>query len=277
MTTTHKGATKTTADEEAPTLSKMLTRAVQNSTLSVPSSWHQGRTVYGGLTAALALTAGRNVLDDSLPLRAAQFAYTAAVDHPVTTTAQVLNRGKSSANIAARCLSGDTVALNSHLLFARNRASSVSHSLLPAPTVPVAEDCPPALRETDPRPNCAANFDIRLAGAHRILSGQPQDPTLLAWVRHLDATAVQPEIALVAIADSLPPAALVAVNTIAPISTVTWSIHLTRNTPIDPNGWFLIKARSVVAGDGFSFQNQTIWDTDGALLATASQTVAVYA
>lgn len=265
-----------TADN-LPSLSDMLARAAQTSPLPVPSSWHQGRTVYGGLTAALALTAGRARLTDPLPLRAAQFAYTAAVDRPVTTTAQMLHAGKSSANVEARCLSGDTVALNAHLLFARGRTSAVTHSLLPAPPVPDPQDCPPALRESDPRPNCAGNFDIRLAGGHRILSGAPEDPTLLAWVRHLDATSVEPDAALVAIADSLPPAALVAVDAIAPISTVTWSIHLCNDTPIDPNGWFLVQARSVVASEGFSFQNQAIWDTDGVLLATASQTVAVYA
>ncbi len=74
-------------------------------------------------------------------------------------------------------------------------------------------------------PACAYNFEMRPAGGSLPVSGA-ESPELLMWVRHLDAQGVDPAVALIALADSLPPAAMTCFTEPAAISSASWMIDL---------------------------------------------------
>ena len=79
--------------------------------LAVPEEWHQGRTAYGGFSAALTLAAAMRAGGEGLPpLRSAQFAMIAPVNGEVVARASVLRRGRNATWVSAELACGGAVA-----------------------------------------------------------------------------------------------------------------------------------------------------------------------
>lgn len=258
-------------------LAEIVSRVDATTPVAVPDTWTQGRTAYGGLTAALSVTAARQAIgDDPAPLRSAHFAFTAPATDSVALTGTVLRQGRSVSSVSVQAVSQGQVAAQSTVVFARPRPSAVVHDLLHAPDVPDADSCPPFADADDPRPAFAVNFDMRRAGG-----GGPLDPAgaprYLAWVRHRDAAGVDPYVALIALGDALPPAATAVFEDWAPVSTITWDVHVCRDDLVDGSGWFLIDSDGDHAAGGYSHQTMRVYDADRRAVLVATQTVAVFA
>ena len=258
------------------TLNETLDTFTAGEEFAIPDTWTQGRTAYGGLTAALTVAAAQASAGDSLPpLRSAQFAFTAPASGTVSVHPRSLRRGRSATSYAVEGISGGQVAATSSLIFSGTRESAVTHAVLAVPEVPGPHECPESPRAGDLTPAFVHNFDTRVAGGGTPLTGA-EYPELLCWVRHLDATGVDPDVALVALGDALPPAAMAAFTGWAPISTMSWTVNICADKPVDPNGWFLLRSVSVVAHSGYSAQQMTMWDADCAPVLIGTQTVAVF-
>ena len=243
---------------------------------AIPDTWTQGRTAYGGLTAALAVAAAQASADDELPpLRSAQFAFTAPAAEAISMHPHSLRRGRSATSFAVEGVSGGQVAATASLIFSGTRESAVAHSVLAAPEVAAPHECPASRRDNALTPAFFTNFDVRVAGGAAPIS-RAEYPELLCWVRHLDATGVDPDVAVIALGDALPPAAMAAFADWAPVSTMSWTVNICADKPVDPNGWFLLRSVSVVAHSGYSAQQMTMWDAGGAPVLIGTQTVAVF-
>lgn len=256
-------------------LSEVIASFDAASTFEVPETWKQGRTAYGGLTAALAVAAAQQSADADLsPLRAGQFTFSGPAAGGLDTTARKLRQGRSATSYAVTTTSGDDVAVQSTLIFAGNRPSGVAHSLIERPDVPAPHDSLD-INDAPGRPAFGTNFDMRFAGGAIPMSGA-QTPEFIAWVRHRDATGVDPYVALVALGDGLPPASMTAFTAPAPISSMNWTVNICADEMPDGTGWFLLRSTSVVAADGYSYQTMDAWDEGGQLVMTGSQTVAIF-
>lgn len=241
----------------------------------LPETWRQGRTAYGGLTAALTLAAAHQSESAQLPpLRSAQVSFIAPATEVMTFQPAELRKGKSVVTMNVDCFSGDTLAARSSFVFARDRDSQIHHAFHLQPDVKSPTECP-AIPEQGQKlmPDFARHFDIRPAGGSLPLSGAV-NPELLAWARHRDADQVHPEVALLGLADCLPPAAFTAYTTPAPISSVNWSLDFI--APVSANGWFLLRSFSRQAGNGYSSQEMEIWDESGNLVSIGRQLVAIF-
>lgn len=259
------------------TLAEIVTCVGAGTPVTVPDSWTQGRTAYGGLTAALSVTAARQVVgDDAPPVRSAHFAFTAPAVDTVTVTGTVLRQGRSVTSVSVQATSQGHVAAQSTIVLARPRPSGITHDLNRAPDVPDPQTCPAFADADAPRPAFAENFDIRRAiGDGPLHPGGP--PRYVAWVRHRDATGVHPAVALIALADALPPAATAVFEEWAPVSTITWDVHMCHADLQDATGWFLVDSDGDHAGDGYSHQTMRVYDADRRVVMVATQTVAVFA
>lgn len=241
---------------------------------NAPPQWRQGRTVYGGLTAALALQAALSCHGPALPpLKSAQIAFVGPASGPLRFAARLIRQGKSATWVSAECLAGNDVCLQAQFLFAAPRPAALRHVTVAFPEV----DAPGAYRPLEHgglAPASIGNFDLRPVGSSLPYSGAPQ-PQLLAWVRHQDADGVDPSVALLALADGLPPAAVASLSRPALFSSMTWSVDLA--APARPGTWYLMRSTSQQADDGYSFQRMEMWDEAGSLVLSGSQTVGIYA
>ena len=182
--------------------------------IDAPEGWTQGRTLYGGMTAALCAEAARRRFPELAPLRSAQFAFTGPAAGRLRFQPSLIRQGRSSAFVAVDGWAEAGHAVRALLAYGADRESGVRHDSAAAPGVAAPEHCPPFFEA--PRGGFFQNFEMRLAeGARPVTPGA--DPAFTVWVRHLDDAGVDPAVSLLALADSLPPAAMVAFPAPAPL------------------------------------------------------------
>jgi acyl-CoA thioesterase len=240
---------------------------------SPSEEWRQGRTLFGGLTAALAVTAARRAYPDLPPIRSAQFTFVGPATGGLAFSPQLLRAGKSAAFVEVRARSADETVLTATLTFGAARRSSHCYRALPMPEV-----LPPkGLGEffTAPlAPVFSRQFEARVAGGARAISGA-EKPELLLWLRHRDASAPDDIASILALGDVPPPAAMTMFTIPAPISTVTWSIDVVGEHFVG-SCWHLAHIEAETVGEGYSSQRMTLWSAAGQPLLAARQTVAVF-
>lgn len=242
--------------------------------VTATEDWSQGRTLYGGMTTALCAVVAQRVMPNLPPLRSAQVSFVGPSSGQLRLQAATLRQGKSASIVSVDCASETGLAARALFTYGADRDSRITHDSTAMPSVPPPQDCaqffPPAIAKT----GFFQNFEMKLAAGLRPVSGGG-DPEFTVWVRHLDDNGVDPVVALLALADSLPPAGMIQFAAPAPISTMTWMIDLFQ--PIARAGWYLLRSRSEQAAAGYSLQAMEVWDDAGRRVAVGRQVVALFA
>ena len=92
-------------------LLSQLQPGAQKHCITIPATWHQGRTSYGGLSSVLAYHAATLAADDLPPLLSGQIAFSGPLAGEVEISTKILRRGRNSAFIKSEILIGDEVGL----------------------------------------------------------------------------------------------------------------------------------------------------------------------
>lgn len=242
--------------------------------VQVPETWMQGRTAYGGLTAALCLEAARP-LASGLPIRSAQIAFVGPVNGIVTCRPEVLRQGKNTIFISVRMSGADGVLAECIFTFGAPRDSSLKFAHLPAPEVPSIEQAGNYFRKEGQGPAFAQNFDLRFAGGSVPMSGA-SDADVSIWMRHRDEGSANDATALLALADAPPPAAMAMFTAPARISSMTWMTEFLTEQIETKDRWFLARHTAQTAVNGYSSQQMVMWNTSGAPVMIGRQTIAVF-
>lgn len=236
---------------------------------TVPDGWLQGRTAYGGFSAALALHAAMQSDVDLPPLRSALVAFIGPLSGAVTIRAQRLRRGRNAAFVQADVESEAGLGLRATFVFMGTVASALDHrsGRAPALALPGPDD---RILRGHPAIAFSQNFEL--------VEGQDAAPSeWLRWVRLKDRDGLDPMVELMAVADCLPPAALKLLGRPAPVSSMTWQLNLLGDAPATGDGWWLLRATTDYARAGNSSQQMGIWAADGTPVAEQMQSVAVFA
>lgn len=234
----------------------------------IPADWMQGRTSYGGLSAALALQAALLAEPDLPPLRSAQVSFVGPLAGEVNVTATKLRRGRHAAFIQADVASEAGLGLRAVFVFMRDQQSVVDLQAARADHRPP----PPGTRLwTGPENFFAGNFeflDLKLP--------ELGPAELLRWARLKAHQGLDSLLHLITVADALPPAAIRLLGVGSPISSLTWIVNLLTPAPETHDGWWLLAARSDHARAGCASQTMRVWNADGLLIAEAMQSVALF-
>jgi acyl-CoA thioesterase len=254
-------------------LAQIIENFNPSSAFDTPANWLQGRTIYGGLSVALAFQAVLREAPPGLPpLKSAQILFVGPASASLTFKTFVLRQGKSATCISVDCMAGTDVALRVMFIFADPRPSKIQHDFYQFPAVNGPESYQ-SLGVVKQAPASLANFELRFAGKSLPVTGSDH-PELMAWVRHKNASDVNPTVALLALGDSLPLAVMASFTEFAPISSMTWTLDIAQ--PVVTGEWFLLRSTSQRSGDGYSFQTMEIWNEQGSLVLSGSQTVAIF-
>lgn len=242
----------------------------------VPDDWMQGRTTYGGLSAALCLEASLRAFPDAPPLRSALVSFIGPAGGDVTARASMLRQGKSVTFVEADVFGEKGIATRCAFAFGGQRSSRFSETFTPAPEIPPPDECEPFIPlQTQLGPSFAHHFDNRLAKGGRPLSGSKEHDHYI-WVRHRDESA-EGIVALLALADMPPPAMMPMFSEAAPISSMTWMVNVLCGKPKSRDGWWLLQSRAEQASDGYSSQDMLVWNSDMELVIAGRQSVAIFA
>ena len=263
---------------------------------TVSEAWSQGRTTYGGLSAALALRGARSLLDDAqLPLRSAMVSFVGPCGGDVDVTAEIIRRGKTKgkgmAFVRSDIACGGAPATSAVFAFGGVRQSAFDevHDVAgPPPDLPGPEQAEPFFDARGLEPTFTRNFDVRLAAGPRPYT-DADAADFFVWVRHVEGTpaggvrGVPDEVSLLALADMLPPAILPRFHEFAPVSSATWMVNFVgrfaggdEHTRSAADGWYLLRSRAEVTREGYSSQDMTIWGAEGRPIVLGRQCVACF-
>lgn len=237
--------------------------------IDIPPSWHQGRTAYGGLSAALAYTAARHAAEDLPPLQSAQIAFAGPLAGNVEISASVLRRGRNTAFVKSEIGGGGETGLSCTFIFMNRRKSDVNHHGLIKPDFPPI----PAIMRSGP----AEFFTGHMQYPEKRLDVTTSSSRLANWHRLTERDGLDPFAELLCIGDALPPSAMGLMRENAMVSSMNWQVNLLTAEPITKDGWWFIESDTHHAANGASSQYMTVWNSEGAPVMTGMQSVAIFA
>lgn len=241
--------------------------------LKVDDNWMQGRTIFGGMTAAICLeTALRNY--PSLPsLRTGLINFVGPASGNLTCRTEKLREGKSVTFAQSRLFGDAGLSTVCDFTFGVARDSKLDRMLVTRPDVPMPEECK-GITELIKLDGFFNKFDVRLAqGAYPGTGSQVYDNYY--WVRHIDESAVD-LVSLIAAADVVPPAVMSLQKGMARLSSMTWGFNVVQEQPKTEKGWWLMRSCAETAKNGYSSQDMWVWNSDLELIMTGRQNVAIF-
>ena len=242
--------------------------------VTLPDDWLQGRTAYGGLSAALCYEAACRANEDLPPLRSAQFAFIGPAVGELVITPALLRRGKSAAFVGVDLMGDAGIAARALLCFGAERPSEQAYLDIAAPEVPTVDDSRDFFNRKGV-PGFTQHFQGRLAQGATPCTPD-HEPDMTVWLRHDDDDLPQGLTPVIALGDALPPASMIKFSKAAPVSSMTWSMDILSDDITSASGWWLLRAVSEQAEHGYSSQAMTLWDDQGRAVMAARQTVAIF-
>jgi acyl-CoA thioesterase len=240
---------------------------------TLPEGWMQGRSVFGGLTAAMAASLAAREVDDGRRLRTMSIQLLRpSVPGPVLGSTRALREGKTTRFVESRLRQDDGEVAVASLCFVRPRRGSVR---VPAPA-PSARPDPEDAREMPYlegiTPQFTRQIAMRFASGDRPFSGAAA-ARFTGFCRFRGDGG--DEEGLLGLLDAWPCPSLSLLSAPAFASTVSWTAHLI-HVPTDFAGWFYYEYETVVGAEGFHTAVGRLYGPDGALAAWSEQLVAVF-
>jgi acyl-CoA thioesterase len=241
---------------------------------TIGEDWLQGRSAFGGIQAALALRAMRELVPAEVPLRSLQVAFLAPVPAgAVRIAAKVLRQGKNVSQVEARLVDGDDTLCVMIAVFGAPRASKLQ--LLPSQPAVQSMAAPHVLRYVPGLlPQFTQHFDARWLQGDVPFSGSTKTEQVVDIALKDDGVADEAHV--IAFADFIPPVALSMLDQPAPGSSLTWMLELfadARGLPLQ--GW-RIDAQLQAAQDGYTSQQVMLWGPGGEPVALSRQSMVVF-
>lgn len=243
---------------------------------SIPAHWKQGRTAYGGLSAALAYETALRNHNDLPPLRSANISFIGPVSSDPLYKTALLRQGRNVTSVEVKGYVEDSVVIATNLAFGTSRSSDIAVDFA-APLSPPFSECEPLTPEfaKDFVPQFFHNFETRLIAGQRPITGAEKG-YIRTWSRHQDENSREGMASLLCIADVLPPAAMPMFNRMGPVSSMTWIFNVLSDNPQTQDGWWHIETELTAAREGYSSQIMRIWNTEGELVVEGMQSVTLF-
>jgi len=247
--------------------------------VTVDDSWTQGRSVFGGMTAALVLTyieTQTGLSDRDLRTINIHFCGPAAEGEACELRYKILSEGKSVVQVEGQLLQNGAVKTQVIACFGRQRLSSVRVTQ------------PPMIFEKTPQeamkmpfmkgivPDFVQYLDTRFTSTALPYSGS--DKALISgWMRFKDCPAVFSDSAILALIDAWPPAVMPLLKQPAPTSSITWNVEFIQpREALAPSDYLYYHCEVVQADFGYAHTEGKIYHPNGQLLALSRQLVGVY-
>ncbi|MBQ4810712.1 thioesterase family protein [Pseudoalteromonas luteoviolacea] len=249
--------------------------------ITVPDTWSQGRTVFGGLSAALMLKhMYLQINDESRRLLSFNCNFVAPLlaETPFTISTKILRSGKNVTQVETIIEQNELTCLVSLACFGVERQSSVNvpahetpaklnQSINPKQTLQYIEGLFPAFIQ---------NIDLNLQHGAMPFSGATTTE-IHGWMKFKgEEKGNLNELHVLALADAWPPTLLQLCNSPSPASTVSWYIEFLQPLASNDSQWLGYQVATHQASGGYGTEDAKIFSQTGELIALSRQTVAVF-
>jgi len=247
--------------------------------INVPKTWGQGRTLFGGITTALAYQAAENLIEDDRALRSLHCNFVGPLnwDEPVVVTAEVLRTGRNVTQLLAKVCQNGQVGVMAQICFGMSRESKLlskatdSHVM----NVPKKGNFIPNIPKLVPA--FIQHYNLSLHKGSFGL-GKSDEAALHGWSRYSTPPKTMRMTYFIALMDAWPPTMLQMLRLPAPASTMSWDIEfINPKLELDPAAWYASETEAQHIQDGYGHEEAKFWDQNGNLLALSRQVVTVFA
>ena len=243
--------------------------------LTVTDDWLQGRTAFGGLTAALAYEVAKRAGGEGLPpLRSAHIAFVGPLSGEVEFRPRVLRRGRNATWIAVELSQNDAVGMTATFVFMGPVEDSVLHHDAVRP--PAGYLAPEQAAPVPDVPETPVFFASHIEARHAVPQTGSKRPEVDFWVRIVGHDEMDPMAAILLVADSPPPAVIAMMGKRVPLSSMLWQVNVLSPVPATRDGWWLCQSAGDYAERGCSSERLTVWNADGEPMITGVQSVAIF-
>lgn len=253
-------------------------KAAAHGEVAVPASWAQGRTVFGGLSAALLCDAVMQGVAASHRLRYVKVGFLRPLEaeKPFRIEKEEISAGRTVIARSARIVQDGAVRVAMQANFITQLESQVEIQTFRPPKLK-PWNAEGAMRMRGPGfPAFTRHIDFHATTAGLPFKGH-QVPELGGWMRFETAPETITEPHLVCLIDAWPPAPVPYFDRFVPLSSVSWGIHFAAPIEGVPSDVFLgYLARVNFFSDGYGSSSADIWAPDGRLLAKSYQTFVIY-
>ena len=245
--------------------------------INVPENWGQGRAVFGGMAAALALQHVLDVIPSDVSLRSVSVSFVAPLNAgEAIVKRRVLRRGGSAIQTYIEIFQQDQSMLVMLASFGKHRSSAYFLDGIIAPEW--STDSVKTLPKEGRVPEFTTHFDYKIMqGALPFTNGNQR--TLGGQIRfHEDFESSITYPAMLALIDAWPPVSLTLLSSPAAASSMTWTVEfITHASHFKTSDWWSYLANIEYAADGYHHIEAKMWSPDGKLAAISRQTVALFA
>ena len=242
----------------------------------VSEHWSQGRALYGGIAAALAVTAMRKHVAEDRSLRSLMVSFIGPVmPGKSKVEARVLRQGGNATQTSADIVQDGEVRLQALAAYGKPRQGlsvELDHGFVADRP---KRDTP--LREQDAKrmPDFLKFFKGRWMNGGIPFSGDVKN-SLRLWAAQSADMREFPDEAIVVIADIPPPVLLSRLTAPAPTSSLSWSLEFVTPPEQIATRWFQLLFELEAAADGYTQQSGKIFSEDGRLAALSRQTMVYF-
>ena len=236
----------------------------------VTEDWLQGRSAFGGLSAAMAVRAMHQHVGEGRPLRSVMTSFVGPLGPGACEiTVEELRMGRNVQHLTARVLQDRRVATMVTAAFGAGRdepgvPSAVAFTGAPRTSVPAG------LGRRGGMPDFLSRFEMHWTGGGRPMSGN-RDRNCGLWARPKDGMEDFKAERLVALADLPPPVMMSWFTKPLNVSSVTWSLEFVRQPEEMSGEWVYLDYDLEASRDGYSQQSGKVFDESGQLLLVGRQ------
>ncbi|SCY48546.1 acyl-CoA thioesterase [Desulfoluna spongiiphila] len=246
--------------------------------LTIPDTWLQGRTAFGGLVAVVGLAAMRQQVGHDLPLRNLLIAFVGPTGTGgIRAEGTILRQGTSVTHAQAQVVTsqGDLCA-TLHGCFGADRPSRIRRQDHTAPAWTPPDELTELPFMEGLAPSFTQYFRYHWAEGPYPFEGRSEG-AYGGWISFRGEKKETHEAHLLALMDAWPSPSLSMLNDIAPASTLTWHLEMcdTGRGFATTDEW-RFKTRVDTAQHGYVGEEARLWAPDGKLAGISRQMVTVF-
>ncbi|MEJ2042679.1 MAG: thioesterase family protein [Reinekea sp.] len=256
----------------------LLAGAVDGQPLVVPESWGQGRTAFGGLSAAVLNRVMDNAVADDRHMRVqnTQFIAPLLTNQPFDIQLSHLRDGKNVTQLQASLIQNGQLSVQATAAYGFDRPSKINVAAAPVAIAqtPVKASWLPQIPKVTPK--FFRYIDIKFDQGGYPFMGK-KTSHYHGWIRFSQPPAQITGAHLIALIDAWPPTVLQQLRLPTPASTLSWNVEFIHpHPPIQGSDWLAYRAETAQASDGYAHTEARIYTGDGTLLALSRQLVTVF-
>lgn len=250
----------------------------QTDSLQVPDSWTQGRTLFGGISAAIVHEAMTQKVSDDRSLRSftCQFIGPVLPDTDFFIEVEILREGKNVSQVLGKIIQKGEVATLCQASFGVNRQSKINvpHSSTHGMSLPRKAKFIPQIPKVTPK--FFRHMDIAIDdGGLPFMNSKKSH--LHGWMKLKEAPETFTLSHLILLIDAWPPAVLQMLRWPAPASSMSWHMDFVdTDLMIAPDDWLAYQVDTRQASNGYAQVEANVWDQKQNLLVLSRQTVTVF-